>query len=62
MSSNREIEQLEADAVYCRERISLLRAKLYRWGLGRNARLQRLERDLELAEQRVQTARRAVKP
>jgi hypothetical protein len=57
MSSSREIEQLQADALYYRDRISLLRAKLYRWGLGSNARLQRLEGELERAEKRLHNAR-----
>ncbi len=57
MSSRREIEQLQADADYCRDRIALLRAKLYRWGLGSNARLQALERELERAQRRVDEAR-----
>lgn len=52
MSSNR-IEQLEADADYYHDRVALLRAKLYRWGLGSNPQLQELERELELARQRL---------
>lgn len=57
MTSRREIEMLRADARYCRDRVALLRAKLYRWGLGSNARLQALERDLERAQQRLRNAR-----
>jgi predicted nucleic acid-binding Zn-ribbon protein len=53
----REIEQLEAEADSCRDRLALLRAKLYRWGLASNARLRALERDLDRAQQRVREAR-----
>jgi hypothetical protein len=48
---------LEADARYYRERVALLRAKLYRWGLGPNARLKDLERSAELAERRLREYR-----
>jgi hypothetical protein len=34
VSSSRELELLEADAPYYRDRVALLPAKLYRWGLG----------------------------
>jgi hypothetical protein len=57
MSTTRDIELLEADARYYRERAALLRAKLYRWGLGSNARLKELERNAELAEQRLRERR-----
>ncbi len=56
MSSPNEIELLQAEAEDCRDRVALLRAKLYRWGLGTTARLQELERSLELAEQRLHDA------
>ncbi len=52
-----EIELLQADARYYRDRVALLRAKLYRWGLGSNARLRELERELERAEQRLREER-----
>ena len=39
MSSAREIERAQADVCYCHDRVALLRAKLYRWGLRPNARL-----------------------
>jgi hypothetical protein len=57
VSSNSEIELLEADARYYRERAALLRAKLYRWGLGSNARLVELERSAEVADQRLRARR-----
>ena len=53
MSSTGELERLQAEARYYHDRVALLRAKLYRWGLGSNARLQELERELERAEQRL---------
>lgn len=56
MSSNR-VEQLQAEVSYYRDRTSLLRAKLYRGGLGTSARLEELERELARAEQRLRTAR-----
>ena len=61
MSSN-QIEQLQAEAVYYHDRVALLRAKLYRWGLGTNARLEELERELERAEHRLRDARLRAEP
>jgi hypothetical protein len=57
MSGRGEIEQLVAEVDYYRDRVALLRAKLYRWGLASHSRLQALERELELARQRLRTAR-----
>ena len=62
MSSRTDIEQLRAEADYYRDRVALLRAKLYRWGVGSNARLQALERELELAQQRLRDAQLRAKP
>lgn len=45
-----EIETLEADARYYRDRVSLLRAKLYRWGRRATPQLRELERRLDGAE------------
>ena len=56
MSSRAEIEQLQADADYYHDRVALLRAKLYRWGIGSDPRLQALERELERAQQRLRDA------
>jgi hypothetical protein len=55
--SGNELAPLQAEADCCRDRLALLRAKLYRWGLGSNARLRELERDLQHAEQRLSDAR-----
>jgi hypothetical protein len=53
MSSGSELELAEADARYYRDRVALLRAKLYRRGYGTTPRLQQLERQLQRAEQRL---------
>ena len=57
MSSAREIELAQADVCYCRDRVVLLRAKLYRWGLRPDARLRELERQLHRAEQHLRDVR-----
>lgn len=56
MSTRNEIDELEAMAAYCRDRVALLRAKLYRGGIGSNARLQALERELDRAQKRLRDA------
>ena len=58
MTTLGEIERLRAEADYYRDRVALLRGKLYRWGLGSTARLRALERQLKSAEQRLHDARR----
>jgi hypothetical protein len=55
--SSDQIEQLQADADYYHDRVALLRAKLYRWGLGPSAQLQELERELALAQERLREER-----
>lgn len=55
--STAELEQLRAEVDYYRDRAALLRAKLYRRGLGRTARLDELERALARAEQQLSDAR-----
>jgi len=62
VSSSGDLELLEADARYYHDRVALLRAKLYRWGLGSNPSLQKLEQALEQAEQRVRDARSSEPP
>ena len=57
MSSSGELEAAQVDASYYRDRVALLRAKLYRWGLGSTPHLQQLERELERAEQRLRDVR-----
>jgi hypothetical protein len=53
VSSAREIEQAQAGVSDCHDRVALLRARLYRWGLRPTTRLRELERDLQRAEQRL---------
>ena len=62
MSSSTTIEQLQAEADYFHDRVALLRARLYRWGLGSNARRRSLERELERAQRRLRDARLRPKP
>ena len=62
MSARGELERLRAEADYYHDRIALLRAKLYRWGLGPTQRLEALECELERAEQRLRDAQPTVKP
>jgi predicted nucleic acid-binding Zn-ribbon protein len=50
------LEQLQAEVNYYRDRVALLRAKLYRSGHGTNSRLQDLERELERAQRRLRDA------
>jgi hypothetical protein len=56
MSSTGDVELFRADVRECHDHVALLRAKLYRWGLGSNAQLRELERELEHAKQRLSDA------
>ena len=60
MSSERDIELLEADARYYRDRVALLRAKLYRWGEASTPQLKELERRLTGAEEQLRAMRARV--
>ncbi len=60
VSSPRELEMLEAEARYYRERVAVLRAKLYRRGEGSSPRLLELERALRSAEWRLGEQRRKI--
>jgi hypothetical protein len=62
VSSSHEIEQLEAETRYYRDRVSLLRARLYGRGAATSARLEELERGLERAEVRLRERRRRESP
>ncbi len=57
MSPRDRTDELEAEVHYYRDRVALLRAKLYCRGIGTSARLQDLERSLEGAQGRLQRAR-----
>ena len=56
MTSPAEMEQLRGEVAYYQDRVALLRAKLYRWGLRSNSHLQALERQLARAQQRLHDA------
>lgn len=62
MSSTSQLELLQADVHYYHDRLSLLRAKLYRWGLGSSDRSRALERRLEAAERRLRDHRSRERP
>jgi hypothetical protein len=62
MSSLREMEEIQAEVTWCRDRVALLRARLYRQGVGTSPRLEELERRLESAERRLRTARATAPP
>ncbi len=57
MSSSRQLEQIAAEARYCRERLSLLKAKAYGGKATSGVRLREFERALESAERRLHEAR-----
>jgi hypothetical protein len=57
VSSSGELELARAEARYCQDRVALLRAKHYRWGIGSSPRLQQLERELERAERKLSEVR-----
>ena len=56
-SSDHDREYLQAEASYYKDRVALLRAKLYRWGEGSNPRLRELEAKLTRAEGRLRDDR-----
>lgn len=62
MSSLHEIAQLEAEANYYRDRVALLRARLYRRAIGSNSRLEELERALARAQRLLREARHGSAP
>jgi hypothetical protein len=53
VSSTSELELALAETRYYHDRVALLRAKNYRWGLGSSPRLQHLERELQVAQRRL---------
>jgi hypothetical protein len=57
VSPSKELQRLEAEAHYYRDRVSLLRAKLYRGGSASSRRLLELERVRDRAEQRLRAQR-----
>lgn len=57
MSSTSELELALAETRYYHDRVALLRAKNYRWGLGSSRHLEHLERQLQRAERRLTQVR-----
>ena len=53
MSRQNEVEMARAQERYYHDRVALLRAKLYRRGVGPSTRLRQLEGELRRAQQRL---------
>jgi hypothetical protein len=62
MSSDNELELAQAEVRYYQDRVALLRAKQYRWGLSPSPRLKQLEQKLQSAERRLSALRLRNKP
>ena len=62
MTSLGEMERLRSEVNYYRDRVALLRSKLYRWGLGSSPGLQALERRLASAQHRLREAQDSQRP
>lgn len=57
MSSLGEIQAIQAEVTYYHDSLALLRARLYRRGVGSTPRLEELQRKLGSAERRLASAR-----
>ena len=57
MTSLHELEAIQAEVNYYRDSVALLRARLYRQGIADTPRLEELQRKLDSARRRLQTAR-----
>ena len=57
MASANELEQLVAEVRHFRDRLSLLRARVYSGKPSSDARLREFERSLQSAERRLRAAR-----
>ena len=62
MSSPREMEAVEAEFNYYRDSVALLRARLYRRGVGTTPRLEELQRRADSADRRLRAARAEPRP
>jgi predicted nucleic acid-binding Zn-ribbon protein len=62
VSSLGQIAEIEAEVVYYRDRLALLRARLYRQGVATSPRLEELQRRLDSAERRLRSARATAPP
>ena len=61
MSTARQIEDIQAEVNHYRDSVALLRARLYRRGMGSTPRLEELQRRLASAQRRLRAARGAAK-
>lgn len=59
MSSHGDIEAIEAEVAYYRDRLALMRAKQYSRGVGATPRMEDLQRRFDSAERRLKIARAA---
>jgi hypothetical protein len=57
VSSLGQIAAIEAEFNYYKDSVALLRARLYRRGLGSTPRLEELQRKLDSAQRRLRAAR-----
>jgi outer membrane protein TolC len=62
MSSLRQIEAIQAEVNHYRDRVALLRVRLYRRGMGTTPRLEELQRRLASAQRRLRAARTTLPP
>lgn len=62
MTTPGELEAIHAEVHYYRDRVALLRARLYRRGIATNRRLEELRRKLDVAEGRLCAARADARP
>jgi hypothetical protein len=62
MSSLHQIEEIQAEVNHYRDSVALLRARLYRRGMGTTPRLEELQRRLASAQRRIRTARTTLPP
>jgi hypothetical protein len=62
MSSLHQIEEIQAEVNHYRDSVALLRARLYRRGMGTTPRLEELQRRLASAQRRLRTARTTLPP
>jgi hypothetical protein len=61
VSTARQIEDIQAEVNHYRDSVALLRARLYRRGMGSTPRLEELQRRLDSAQRRLRAARGAAK-
>ena len=62
MTSLQQMAAIEAEVNHYRDSVALLRARLYRRGVGTTPRLEELQRRRDSAEQRLRAARAESRP